>query len=49
MTIPYMVGEDATSAPVEFGLRELPFPPVSKQHILNCAYHNWHPKYLPSY
>ncbi|KAF1937233.1 D123-domain-containing protein [Clathrospora elynae] len=27
------------------GLRELPFPPVTKQHILNCSYHSWHPKY----
>ncbi|KAJ8118815.1 hypothetical protein OPT61_g280 [Boeremia exigua] len=26
-------------------LAELPFPPVTKQHILNCSYHNWHPKY----
>ena len=24
---------------------ELPFPPVTKQHILNCSYHSWHPKY----
>ncbi len=29
----------------EGGLRELPFPPVTKQHILNCSYHIWHPKY----
>lgn len=27
------------------GLTELPFPPVTKAHILNCSYHNWHPKY----
>ena len=26
-------------------LTELPFPPVTKQHILNCSYHSWHPKY----
>ncbi|PSN60283.1 D123-domain-containing protein [Corynespora cassiicola Philippines] len=25
--------------------RQLPFPPVTKQHILNCSYHVWHPKY----
>ncbi|KAF2744520.1 D123-domain-containing protein [Sporormia fimetaria CBS 119925] len=24
---------------------KLPFPPVTKQHILNCSYHNWHPRY----
>ncbi|CAA9963552.1 Cell division cycle protein [Pyrenophora teres f. maculata] len=35
----------ASSAPIEMGYRELPFPPVTKQHILNCSYHNWHPKY----
>ncbi|USW53440.1 Putative Cell division cycle protein [Septoria linicola] len=23
----------------------LPFPPVTKSHILNCSYHSWHPKY----
>ncbi|KAI7531006.1 D123-domain-containing protein [Hortaea werneckii] len=27
------------------GLTELPFPPVTKAHILNCSYHSWHPKY----
>jgi hypothetical protein len=27
------------------GLTELPFPPVTKQHILNCSYHSWHPRY----
>lgn len=26
-------------------LTELPFPPVTKTHILNCSYHSWHPKY----
>ncbi|KAF2274199.1 D123-domain-containing protein [Westerdykella ornata] len=24
---------------------KLPFPPLTKQHILNCSYHSWHPKY----
>ncbi|KAK7535574.1 cell division cycle protein-like protein [Phyllosticta citricarpa] len=23
----------------------LPFAPVTKQHILNCSYHSWHPRY----
>ncbi|KAF2016368.1 D123-domain-containing protein [Aaosphaeria arxii CBS 175.79] len=23
----------------------LPFPPVTKRHIMNCSYHSWHPKY----
>ncbi|ORY10547.1 D123-domain-containing protein [Clohesyomyces aquaticus] len=26
-------------------LTELPFPPVTKTHILNCSYHSWHPRY----
>jgi hypothetical protein len=26
------------------GLTELPFPPLTKEHILNCSYHSWHPK-----
>ncbi|CAO2648409.1 Nn.00g076760.m01.CDS01 [Neocucurbitaria sp. VM-36] len=45
-----MSAQDATvdpqvSAPAEQGLRELPFPPVTKEHILNCSYHSWHPRY----
>ncbi|KAL5121429.1 hypothetical protein ACEQ8H_000500 [Pleosporales sp. CAS-2024a] len=24
---------------------QLPFPPVTKRHILNCSYHSWHPTY----
>lgn len=23
---------------------QLPFPPVTKEHILNCSFHSWHPK-----
>jgi hypothetical protein len=34
------------SAPANSGLTELPFPPVTKQHILNCSYHTWHPKWV---
>ncbi|TKA24069.1 hypothetical protein B0A50_06960 [Salinomyces thailandicus] len=26
-------------------LTSLPFPPVTKAHILNCSYHSWHPQY----
>ncbi|GME40419.1 D123 domain-containing protein [Neofusicoccum parvum] len=26
-------------------LTRLPFPPATKQHILNCSFHAWHPKY----
>lgn len=25
-------------------LTRLPFPPVTKTHILNCSYHSWHPR-----
>ena len=24
---------------------ELPFPPITKSHILNCSYHSWYPRY----
>ena len=24
--------------------KELPFPPVTRQHILNCSFHSWWPK-----
>jgi hypothetical protein len=26
-------------------LTQLPFPPVTKEHILNSSYHSWYPKY----
>ncbi|KAL1306498.1 hypothetical protein AAFC00_005193 [Neodothiora populina] len=26
-------------------LTELPFPPLTKAHIIHCSYHYWHPKY----
>jgi hypothetical protein len=26
-------------------LTKLPFPPLTKQHILICSYHSWHPRY----
>ncbi|KFZ14513.1 hypothetical protein V501_03212 [Pseudogymnoascus sp. VKM F-4519 (FW-2642)] len=29
-------------------LERLPFPPVTKQHILNCSYSSWYPKYRTS-
>lgn len=25
--------------------KSLPFPPLTKSHIINCSYHSWHPKY----
>jgi hypothetical protein len=28
------------------GEEELEFPPVSRQHILNCSYDQWFPKYV---
>jgi hypothetical protein len=34
---------DTLFAPAETPKR-LPFPPVTKQHILNCSYHSWHPQ-----
>ncbi|KAF2097073.1 cell cycle control protein Cdc123, partial [Rhizodiscina lignyota] len=24
---------------------KLPFPPLTKRHIINCSFHSWHPKY----
>jgi hypothetical protein len=41
--------EDDASLPdyhqVPPGVKELPFPKLTKQHILNCSYHAWHPRY----
>lgn len=39
-----IANNDLDAGPVEVGYTELPFPPVTKQHILNCSYHHWHPK-----
>jgi hypothetical protein len=30
---------------IEEPLTRLPFLPLKKQHILNCSYHSWHPRY----
>ncbi|KAF2826300.1 cell division cycle protein-like protein [Ophiobolus disseminans] len=40
-----VVTDHPISTPADGGLTELPFPPVTKKHILNCSYHSWHPKY----
>ena len=26
------------------GIATLPFPPITKSHIMNCSYHSWHPR-----
>lgn len=31
--------------PTDGGIATLPFPPITKAHIMNCSYHSWHPKY----
>lgn len=38
--MPAVIDDDLSA-----GLTELPFPPFTKAHILNCSYHSWHPKY----
>ena len=38
-------GPDPVFSSLTEGLTELPFPPVTKKHILNCSYHSWHPRY----
>ncbi|KAL9130111.1 MAG: hypothetical protein Q9217_001627 [Psora testacea] len=36
-----LLGDSDSSAP----LTELPFPSLTKSHILNCSYHSWYPRY----
>ncbi|KAF2427169.1 cell division cycle protein-like protein [Tothia fuscella] len=36
---------NASEIEVSEPLTRLPFPPLRKQHILNCSYHSWHPLY----
>ncbi|KAH4930519.1 cell division cycle protein [Parastagonospora nodorum] len=38
-------GPDPVFSSSTEGMTELPFPPVTKKHILNCSYHSWHPRY----
>ncbi|KAL8890032.1 MAG: hypothetical protein Q9215_002764 [Flavoplaca cf. flavocitrina] len=33
---------DGTTQP---SITRLPFPPVTRSHIIHCSYHSWHPKY----
>ncbi|KAF2491341.1 D123-domain-containing protein [Lophium mytilinum] len=42
-----MATTSSSSAPKDAstGLTKLPFPPLTKQHILNCSFHSWHPRY----
>ncbi len=37
--------DDAASASSPGTQGQLPFPPVTREHILHCSYHSWHPKY----
>jgi hypothetical protein len=38
--------EDETIGATDGGIATLPFPPITKAHIMNCSYHSWHPKYV---
>lgn len=37
--------ESSNSSISEQPLSRLPFPPVTRQHILHCSYHFWHARY----
>lgn len=37
--------ESGSSSVREHPLTRLPFPPITRQHIIHCSYHFWHPKY----
>jgi len=37
--------EDGSPEDNDSGYTELPFPPVTKSHILNCSYHSWWARY----
>ena len=42
--MPAVIEDDAIGA-TDGGIATLPFPPITKAHIMNCSYHSWHPKY----
>ena len=37
--------QDETIGATDGGIATLPFPPITRAHIMNCSYHSWHPKY----
>jgi hypothetical protein len=37
--------EDDMIESADGGIATLPFPPITKAHIMNCSYHSWHPRY----
>ncbi|KAL8796061.1 MAG: hypothetical protein Q9195_001637 [Heterodermia aff. obscurata] len=36
---------DSPAPPPHEPLSRLPFPPITRSHILHCSYHYWHPRY----
>ena len=36
---------DETPSMREEPVSRLPFPPITRSHILHCSYHDWHPRY----
>ncbi|KAJ5092377.1 hypothetical protein NUU61_007247 [Penicillium alfredii] len=42
--MPFMESEAPAESLTDMPDR-LPFPPVTYSHILNCSYHEWHPRY----
>ncbi|CCD55911.1 hypothetical protein BofuT4_uP150430.1 [Botrytis cinerea T4] len=45
--MPALNNSEAGTAEAE-PLTRLPFEPITKSHILNCSYDNWHAKYRSS-
>ena len=44
--MPAILEDDVPDSMADGGsVATLPFPPVTKKHIMNCSYHSWHPKY----
>lgn len=42
--MPAVIEDDVIEATDSNAIDTLPFPPVTKAHIMNCSYHSWHPK-----
>lgn len=45
--MPAILDDDGPAAQASdaSNISRLPFPPTTKEHIVNCSYHSWHPKY----
>jgi hypothetical protein len=45
IAMPAILDDEMPQSAETAAATRLPFPPVTRDHILHCSYHSWHPKY----